>query len=127
MASAARRRTSASPPPRAASVAIASPTPQRAAAQGRRRAAADCTHANLKHVHWNVVGPHFVDVHEMIGPQVDRVREMADDVAERIAALGGVAQGTPGALVTERTWDNYSSAGPTPSPTSARSTSSTRK
>src|SRR3954471_22993416 len=61
-------------------------------------------HLTLKHVHWNVVGPHFIAVHEMIDPQVDQVREMADDVAERIAALGGVAPGTPGALVTERTW-----------------------
>ncbi|MFI6207814.1 Dps family protein [Streptomyces sp. NPDC051041] len=65
-------------------------------------------HLTLKHVHWNVVGPHFVAIHEMIDPQVDRVRDMADDVAERIAALGGVAQGTPGALVAERTWDDYS-------------------
>ncbi|MFE2265002.1 DNA starvation/stationary phase protection protein Dps [Streptomyces griseosporeus] len=65
-------------------------------------------HLTLKHVHWNVVGPHFIAVHEMIDPQVDRVRDMADDVAERIAALGGVAQGTPGALVAERSWDDYS-------------------
>ncbi|MDF3301480.1 Dps family protein [Streptomyces tropicalis] len=65
-------------------------------------------HLTLKHIHWNVVGPHFIAVHEMVDPQVDRVREMADDVAERIAALGGVAQGTPGALVAERAWDDYS-------------------
>lgn len=65
-------------------------------------------HLTLKHVHWNVVGPHFIAVHEMVDPQVDRVRDMADDVAERIAALGGVAQGTPGALVAERTWEDYS-------------------
>ncbi|MFH8444975.1 Dps family protein [Streptomyces sp. NPDC018026] len=65
-------------------------------------------HLTLKHVHWNVVGPHFIAVHEMIDPQVDQVRDMADEVAERIAALGGVAQGTPGALVAERKWDDYS-------------------
>ncbi|MFJ1610932.1 DNA starvation/stationary phase protection protein Dps [Streptomyces sp. NPDC088253] len=65
-------------------------------------------HLTLKHVHWNVVGPHFIAVHEMIDPQVDRVRGMADDLAERVAALGGIAQGTPGALVAERTWDDYS-------------------
>ncbi|MCX4878295.1 MULTISPECIES: Dps family protein [unclassified Streptomyces] len=65
-------------------------------------------HLTLKHVHWNVVGPHFIAVHQMVDPQVDRVRDMADDVAERIAALGGVAQGTPGSLVSERTWDDYS-------------------
>ncbi|MFD6419597.1 DNA starvation/stationary phase protection protein Dps [Streptomyces sp. NPDC060194] len=65
-------------------------------------------HLTLKHIHWNVVGPHFVAVHEMLDPQVDRVREMADDVAERIAALGGVALGTPGALVSSRKWEDYS-------------------
>lgn len=65
-------------------------------------------HLTLKHVHWNVVGPHFIAVHEMLDPQVEQVRAMADDVAERIAALGGVALGTPGALVSERTWKDYS-------------------
>ncbi|MGY6023496.1 Dps family protein [Streptomyces spinosirectus] len=65
-------------------------------------------HLTLKHVHWNVVGPQFIAVHQMIDPQVEQVRDMADDVAERVAALGGVAQGTPGSLVAERTWDDYS-------------------
>jgi len=62
----------------------------------------------LKHVHWNVVGPHFIAVHTMLDPQVDGVRIMVDDVAERIATLGGSPKGTPGALVAQRTWDDYS-------------------
>ncbi|WP_110240061.1 Dps family protein [Nocardioides gilvus] len=62
----------------------------------------------LKHVHWNVVGPHFIAVHEMIDPQVDQVRAMADETAERIATLGGAPNGTPGALVEARAWDDYS-------------------
>ncbi|AEV83594.1 DNA protection during starvation protein [Actinoplanes sp. SE50] len=62
----------------------------------------------LKHVHWNVVGPHFIAVHQMLDPQVDAVRVMVDDVAERIATLGGSPVGTPGALVAQRTWDDYS-------------------
>ena len=62
----------------------------------------------LKHVHWNVVGPHFIAVHEMIDPQVEAVRAMADATAERIATLGGSPQGTPGTLVAQRTWDDYS-------------------
>ena len=65
-------------------------------------------HLTLKHVHWNVVGPHFISVHEMIDPQVDDVRGFADEIAERIATLGGSPKGTAGALVQDRTWDEYS-------------------
>jgi starvation-inducible DNA-binding protein len=61
----------------------------------------------LKHVHWNVVGPHFIGVHTMIDPQVEAVRAMVDETAERITTLGGSPDGTPGTLVAERTWDNY--------------------
>jgi starvation-inducible DNA-binding protein len=62
----------------------------------------------LKHVHWNVVGPNFIAVHTMLDPQVEAVREMADEAAERIAALGGSPVGTPGALVAQRSWTDYS-------------------
>jgi starvation-inducible DNA-binding protein len=62
----------------------------------------------LKHIHWNVVGPHFIAVHEMLDPQVEAVRAMVDAIAERIATLGVPPRGTPGALVAERTWDDYS-------------------
>lgn len=65
-------------------------------------------HLTLKHVHWNVVGPNFIGVHEMIDPQVEFVRGYADEVAERIATLGGSPQGTPGAILKDRTWDDYS-------------------
>jgi starvation-inducible DNA-binding protein len=62
----------------------------------------------LKHVHWNVVGPNFIAVHTMLDPQVEAVRAMVDDTAERIATLGGSPTGTPGALVAARDWDDYS-------------------
>lgn len=62
----------------------------------------------LKHVHWNVVGRNFIGVHEMIDPQVDVVRGFADDIAERIAALGGSPVGTPGRIAADRTWNDYS-------------------
>ncbi|MDZ7783973.1 MAG: DNA starvation/stationary phase protection protein Dps [Halioglobus sp.] len=62
----------------------------------------------LKHVHWNVVGPNFIAVHEMIDPQVDATRAMVDAIAERIATLGGVPVGTPGALAERRDWQDYS-------------------
>jgi starvation-inducible DNA-binding protein len=62
----------------------------------------------LKHAHWNVIGPNFIAVHTMLDPQVDGVRAMVDDTAERIATLGGSPVGTPGALVAQRDWDDYS-------------------
>jgi starvation-inducible DNA-binding protein len=65
-------------------------------------------HLTLKHVHWNVVGPNFIGVHEMIDPQVELVRGYADETAERLAALGAAPQGTPGAILKYRTWDDYS-------------------
>lgn len=65
-------------------------------------------HLTLKHIHWNVVGPNFIGVHEMIDPQVELVRKFADEAAERIATLGKSPQGTPGAIIKDRTWDDYS-------------------
>lgn len=55
-----------------------------------------------------MVGPNFIGVHEMIDPQVSLVRGYADEVAERIAALGHSPKGTPGAIINDRTWDDYS-------------------
>jgi len=75
--------------------------------QGRLSAYNDL-HLTLKHVHWNVVGPNFIGVHEMIDPQVEKVRAYADESAERIATLGKSPQGTPGAIIKDRTWDDYS-------------------
>ena len=62
----------------------------------------------LKHAHWNVVGRNFIAVHEMLDPQIDVVREAVDSLAERMATMGVAPVGTPGALVRERSWDDYS-------------------
>lgn len=61
----------------------------------------------LKHIHWNVVGPNFISVHQMLDPQYDGVQQMVDDIAERIATLGGVPSGLPGRIVDTRTWTDY--------------------
>jgi starvation-inducible DNA-binding protein len=61
----------------------------------------------LKHAHWNVVGRDFISVHEMLDPQIDEVRAMVDETAERIATLGVSPNGLPGALVAARSWDDY--------------------
>ncbi|WP_333782700.1 DNA starvation/stationary phase protection protein Dps [Congregibacter litoralis] len=62
----------------------------------------------LKHIHWNVVGPNFIGVHEMLDPQVEAVNGMVDNLAERIATLGGVPVGTPGSIAERRNWSDYS-------------------
>ncbi|MGJ6979254.1 Dps family protein [Aestuariimicrobium soli] len=64
-------------------------------------------HLTLKHAHWNVVGPKFIGVHQMLDPQVEAVRAMVDVVAERMATMGVSPNGCPGALVKARTWDDY--------------------
>ncbi len=61
----------------------------------------------LKHAHWNVVGPHFIGVHQMLDPQIDGVRGMVDVLAERMSTLGVPPNGLPGALVAARSWDDY--------------------
>jgi starvation-inducible DNA-binding protein len=62
----------------------------------------------LKHIHWNVVGPHFIGVHTMLDPQAASVNMMIDQLAERITTLGGSPDGRPGTIVKQREWDDYS-------------------
>ncbi len=73
-----------------------------------RLAAYNDLHLTLKHVHWNVVGPNFIGVHEMLDPQVELVRGFADEVAERIATMGGSPSGTTASIAKIRDWDDYS-------------------
>ena len=61
----------------------------------------------LKHIHWNVVGMNFIAIHQMLDPQVDIVRAMSDEVAERISTIGGEPLGTPGAITPMRSWRDY--------------------
>lgn len=62
----------------------------------------------LKHAHWNVVGPGFLAVHEMFDQQVETVRNLADELAERIALIGHIPNGLAGHLTRRRDWDDYS-------------------
>ncbi|WP_084127579.1 Dps family protein [Demequina sp. NBRC 110054] len=45
--------------------------------------------------HWNVTGPHFRALHLMFEEQYIELRDSADDIAERMRALGS---GAPGSL-----------------------------
>ena len=47
-----------------------------------------------KHAHWNVKGPQFQQLHELFDQVATRLEAHTDLIAERITALGGVANGT---------------------------------
>ena len=61
----------------------------------------------LKHAHWNVTGPNFIAVHEMLDPQVEAMLGMADETAERIATMGGAPDGSADAITRNRTWKPF--------------------
>ncbi len=47
-----------------------------------------------KQAHWNVSGPGFYALHELFEKVADELREHVDDIAERVAQLGGEAEGS---------------------------------
>jgi starvation-inducible DNA-binding protein len=49
---------------------------------------------STKQAHWNVRGPNFIALHEMFDSFVPELDGYADDVAERLAALGGLSEAT---------------------------------
>lgn len=49
--------------------------------------------AQAKQAHWNVRGPQFIALHELFDRLAERMEEASDDIAERIVALGSVADG----------------------------------
>ena len=57
--------------------------------------------------HWNVAGPNFIAVHEMLDPEVEAVLAQADETAERIATLGGTPDGRADAITRNRTWKPF--------------------
>jgi len=47
-----------------------------------------------KQAHWNVKGPNFIALHELFDKIAGDLDGHVDELAERITALGGVAEGT---------------------------------
>jgi starvation-inducible DNA-binding protein len=49
--------------------------------------------AQAKQAHWNVKGPHFLQLHELFDRVHDEIENFVDLLAERITTLGHVADG----------------------------------
>jgi len=52
----------------------------------------------VKQAHWNVKGPGFMELHELFDEIAGRIDGHADELAERITSLGGIANGTASAV-----------------------------
>jgi len=50
--------------------------------------------SQIKWAHWNLKGMHFIQLHELFDSVQGHVDDQSDTIAERIAQLGGVANGT---------------------------------
>jgi starvation-inducible DNA-binding protein len=57
--------------------------------------------SQMKQAHWNVKGPNFIALHELFDQVATEAAGYSDLLAERIATLGGLAEGTA-AVAAER-------------------------
>lgn len=51
-------------------------------------------YSQVKQAHWNVKGGFFIALHLLFDDLAEKIEEGVDEIAERAAALGGVALGT---------------------------------
>lgn len=64
-----------------------------------------------KQAHWNVFGPLFKPVHEELDVIVDIARLTSDEVAERIATLGGTPDGRVPTIALAKPFDQLPAGG----------------
>lgn len=60
-----------------------------------------------KQAHWNVKGPTFIALHKLFDEINEEVEEYVDLLAERVVQLGGIAEGTVGAVEGRSTLPDY--------------------
>jgi starvation-inducible DNA-binding protein len=60
-----------------------------------------------KQAHWNVKGPGFIELHELFDTVAAATSGHIDTIAERITALGGVAEGTIGVVAGRSKLEPY--------------------
>jgi starvation-inducible DNA-binding protein len=61
----------------------------------------------MKQAHWNVKGPSFIGLHELFDKVGEGVESYVDMIAERIAQLGGIAEGTVQVSATRSRLEEY--------------------
>jgi starvation-inducible DNA-binding protein len=77
-----------------------------AALNGRLADALDLQ-LQAKQAHWNVKGPSFIALHELFDRIAGEAAGHVDELAERITALGGIAEGTVQAVAGRSRLDPY--------------------
>jgi starvation-inducible DNA-binding protein len=60
-----------------------------------------------RQAHWNVKGPQFIALHELFDRLAGELDGHVDEMAERITALGGIAEGTVQAVAGRSKLDAY--------------------
>lgn len=73
----------------------------------RRLADALDLQSQCKQAHWNVKGPQFISLHKLFDDVYADVAGYADQLAERIVQLGGVAYGTVRDVAEASSLDEY--------------------
>ena len=73
----------------------------------RHLAGAIDLHAQVKQAHWNVRGPAFIAIHELLDKVAETVEGYSDTIAERAGALSGTAEGTIRTAVKRSFLDRY--------------------
>ena len=64
-------------------------------------------YSQLKQAHWSVRGPDFIQLHELYDTVAESVLGFVDEIAERAAALGGLATGTVRMAAEASALDEY--------------------
>ena len=70
---------------------------------------ADCIdlQTQCKQAHWNVKGPTFIALHKLFDEINEDAEEYVDLIAERVVQVGGIAEGTVGAVESRSTLPDY--------------------